>query len=202
MKIYWNLFDDIISLENLFKAWEEFRKGKQSKPDVQHFERNLEENIFKLHLDLVNKTYKHGPYHSFYIQDPKQRLIHKATVRDRVLHHAIFAKLNPIFEPTFISHSFSCRIGKGTHKGVEAVTKMLRQVSGNGTKPCFVLKGDIRKFFQSVNHARLLEILARKVKDPDVLWLLREVVNTLIGVGSERERERERERPAGYQLVI
>ena len=192
MKVYRNLFGEIISLENLFQAWEEFRKGKQNKPDVQSFERHLEDNIFNLRRDLVSKIYKHGSYRSFYIQDPKQRLIHKATVRDRVLHHAIFAKLNPIFEPTFISHSFSCRIGKGTHKGVEAVTKMLRQVSGNGTKPCFVLKGDIRKFFQSVNHARLLEILAWKVKDPDVLWLLRETGNTFIGTGSERERERER----------
>ena len=114
MKVYRNLFGEIISLENLFQAWEEFRKGKQNKPDVQSFERHLEDNIFNFRRDLVSKIYKHGSYRSFYIQDPKQRLIHKATVRDRVLHHAIFAKLNPIFEPTFISHSFSCRIGKGT----------------------------------------------------------------------------------------
>src|SRR3989304_3417774 len=188
MKVYRNLFGEIISLENLFQAWEEFRKGKQNKPDVQSFERHLEDNIFNLRRDLVSKIYKHGSYRSFYIQDPKQRLIHKATVRDRVLHHAIFAKLNPIFEPTFISHSFSCQIGKGTHKGVEAVTKMLRQVSRNGTKSCFVLKCDIKKFFQSVNHARLIEILARKVRDPDVLRLLREIVSTSTG-RVQRERE-------------
>ena len=193
MKVYRNLFGEIISLENLFQAWEEFRKGKQSKPDVQRFERHLEENILALHRELAAKIYKHGPYRSFYIQDPKQRLIHKATVRDRVLHHAIFTKLNPIFEPTFISYSFSCRVGKGTHKGVAAATEMLRQVSRNGTKTCFALKGDISKFFQSINHARLLEILARRIKDLDVLRLLNEIVSTPIEYSSERERERERE---------
>ncbi|NIT04539.1 hypothetical protein GTO10_06635 [Candidatus Saccharibacteria bacterium] len=201
MKIYRSLFGEIISLENLFRGWEEFRKGKRGKSDVQRFERHLEENIFNLHRDLVNKTYRHGPYRSFYIHDPKQRLIHKATVRDRVLHHAIFAKLNPIFEPTFISHSFSCRVGKGTHKGVEAAAKMLRQVSGNGTKPCFVLKGDIKKFFQSINHAKLIEILARKIKDHDALWLLREIVSTSTSRTPERERERD-PALAGCRLAI
>ncbi len=97
MKIYKNIFEQIISLENLFLAWDKFKSDKQKKRDVQRFEWRLEENIFKLHRDLKYKRYKHGKYASFYIQDPKQRHIHKAAVRDRLLHHAVFAVLNPIF---------------------------------------------------------------------------------------------------------
>jgi len=75
---------------------------------VQLFEWNLEVNIFQLYHELKNATYQHSPYVGFYIKDPKQRHIHKATVRDRALHHAIFSILNPIFETTFIPRSFSC----------------------------------------------------------------------------------------------
>jgi len=98
MKIYKNLFEDIISPENLFSAWDAFKSDKRNKPDVVRFEWQLEENIFVLHRELGNKTYKHGPYAGFYITDPKQRHIHKASVRDRVLHHAVFSIINPIFE--------------------------------------------------------------------------------------------------------
>lgn len=142
------------------------------------FEQSVEQNIFQLHRDLKNRTYKHGPYTGFYISDPKLRHIHKATVRDRVLHHAIFAMLNPIFEPTFIADSFSCRIGKGTHKGVERLAHMLRKVSRNGTRPCYALKCDVRKFFDTIDHEVLLGILGRRIKDADVMWLMREIVTS------------------------
>ena len=94
MKFYTNIFDKIISLENLFIAWEEFKVDKKSKKDVLEFEWHLEPNILKLHRDLKYHRYKHGVYTSFAICDPKQRKIHKATVGDRVLHHAIFRILN------------------------------------------------------------------------------------------------------------
>lgn len=162
MKIYTSIFDKIISLENMFLAWEEFKKDKKNKKDVVRFEWKLEENIFQLHKDLKSKKYKHEPYKGFWISDPKLRRIHKATVRDRVLHHAIFSILNPIFEPMFISNSFSCRIGKGTHKGVLALANMIRSVSRNSTKPCFVLKCDIKKFFDSVNHDILFNIIRKR----------------------------------------
>jgi len=147
MKIYKNVFEKIISLENLFSAWDKFSSDKKKKRDVVEFEWELEQNIFQLHRDLKNKKYKHGTYASFYIQDPKQRHIHKAIVRDRVLHHAVFSVLNPIFEPTFIAHSLSCRVGKGTHKGVDILDSMTKAVSRNIHKPCFALKCDIKKFF-------------------------------------------------------
>jgi retron-type reverse transcriptase len=101
-------------------------------------------------------------------------------VRDRVLHHAIFQILSPLFEPTFITESFSCRINKGTHKGVEHVKKILRKISKNYTKTCFVLKCDIKKFFDSVDHRILLNILDKSIKDEDTMWLLKEIVGSFI----------------------
>lgn len=176
MKIYRDLFDRITSLENLVSAWEEFRRDKGKKADVLEFEYSLEQNLFTLHRDLVSRRYSHGPYTGFFIRDPKVRHIHKATVRDRVLHHAVFRVLNPIFEETFIANSFSCRIGKGTHRGVLATERMIRSESKNYTIPTFVLKCDVRKFFDSVNHGVLLNILSKRIVDADTMQLLRQIV--------------------------
>lgn len=168
----------MINPEALFAAWRCFRVGKTKREDVANFEWHLERNIFSLHRDLRSGAYRHGAYSSFFITDPKQRHIHKATVRDRVVHHAVFQVLNPIFEPTFIANSFSCRVGKGTHKGVEALSRMVRKTSKNYTAPCFVLKCDVRKFFDSIDHHILLEILGRRVADPDVMRLLEIIVRS------------------------
>ena len=176
MRLYSNTYDQIASVGNLFLAWDEFRKDKHNKPDVMKFEWQLEENIFELHRQLVAKSYRHKGYQAFYIQDPKQRLIHKAVVHDRVLHHAVFNILNPIFEPTFIAHSFSCRVDKGTHRGVQSLTTMTRKVSNNYRLPCFSLKCDIQKFFGSVNHETLFAILCRRIQDESTLWLLHQII--------------------------
>lgn len=184
------MFNEIISLENLFSAWSEFRRNKGKKEDVLKFEKNLEDNIFSLHNDLKNGLYKHDEYTGFFITDPKRRHVHKATVRDRILHHSIFRVLYPVFAPKFIYHSFSCQIGKGTHKGIKSVQKMFRKVSKNNTQPCYALKCDVKKFFDGINHKILLEILSRRIKDEKVMRLLKEVIGSF---GSyERERERER----------
>lgn len=178
MPFYKNIFDSIISLENLFSAWEEFRKGKSQRVDVSEFGWNIEEYLLHLHRELVSRKYKHGLYTAFTICDPKQRRIHKASVRDRVLHHAMFKVLNPIFEPIFYAHSYSCRRGKGTHRAVTTLERWLRRVSGNGRGPCFALKCDIHRFFASVDHDVLLSLLGRKVVDPDALWLLSEIIGS------------------------
>ncbi len=99
---------------------------------------------------LKRKTYKHSGYASFNISDPKPRNIHKAQVRDRILHHAVFQVLNLIFEAGFISASFSCRVGYGTHKGVEFLQNTLRKASKNDKIPCFALNCDIKKFFDTI----------------------------------------------------
>ncbi|KKT57173.1 MAG: Retron-type reverse transcriptase [Candidatus Giovannonibacteria bacterium GW2011_GWC2_44_9] len=195
MEICENIFNKITLLENLFSVWDKFKKGKQNKPDIQAFEFNLEENIFKLHYELLAGAYRHAPYHGFYVRDPKVRHIHKAAVRDRVLHHAVFRVLSPIFEPTFIANSFSCRIGKGTHKGVAAMENATRKASRNYSGPCFALKCDIRKFFYSVDHQILKKILVRRIKDVQALWLCAEIIDSF-----ESKNPRERESKCGLPI--
>lgn len=178
MKIYKNLFEKIISPENLFSAWDAFKIDKRNKYDVQQFEWKLEQNIFQLCHELKNKTYKHGPYTGFYIRDPKRRHIHKASVRDRVLHHAVFSVINPIFEETFIPTSFSCRINYGTHRGVAVLERIARRICKNRTNSCFILKCDVQKFFDSVDHHVLISIIRKRIKDEDAMWLLREIIES------------------------
>ncbi len=178
MKIFNNIFKKISSLEGLFSAWNEFKYGKQRKKDVMEFEYKLEENIFQLHQKLKEKIYRHGPYKGFWIQDPKPRHIHKALVKDRIVHHALFSVLNSIFEPTFIYDSYSCRKNKGTHKGINKLRNILRKVSKNNHQDCFVLKCDVKKFFASIDHEILVSIITKKIKDGDAIWLIKEIVES------------------------
>ncbi|TSC88093.1 MAG: RNA-directed DNA polymerase [Microgenomates group bacterium Gr01-1014_7] len=171
-------YADIISIENLFQAWSEFRKGKKKRKDVIIFERNLEDNLFDLQTALKNKVYQHGQYHDFFVHDPKRRHIHKAPVADRIIHHLLYKYLYKLWDKTFIYDSYSCRVGKGTHKGVERLKKFTRKVSQNYTRPCWALKLDIKKFFASVDHSILIELLKKKIKDKDILWLLQKVIQS------------------------
>lgn len=136
------------------------------------------DNIISLHHELHTKSYIHGLYHAFNISDPKPRNIHKATVRDRLLHHAIYRVLCPHFDPKFISDSYSCRKYKGTHRAMQSFQKFSRKVSQNNTKQCYVLKCDIRKFFASIDHKVLIDILNYYKLDKDVIWLLNRVISS------------------------
>ena len=171
-------YKQIISLENLMQAWKEFLNGKRLRKDVQEFERNLMEHIIALHKDLSTKIYKHSTYHPFKISDPKPRDIHKANVRDRLLHHALYRTLYPYFDSKFIHDSYSCRINKGTHRTINRFRSMILKVSKNNTKTCWVLKCDIRKFFANINHTILKNIVSRTVLDTDILWLLGQVIDS------------------------
>jgi len=173
-----NFFEKIVSLENLFLAWEEFKKGKMYKTDVQNYNFFLENNIFVLHRELKAKRYQHSPYHSFYIKDPKLRHIHKACVRDRVLHHAIFRILYPIFDKFFIFDSYSCRISKGTHKAVDRLQTFCRKESKNNSRTVYILKLDIKKFFDSVDHNILLSLIKKRIEDKDLFWLLEVIISS------------------------
>ncbi|MBI3627114.1 group II intron reverse transcriptase domain-containing protein [Candidatus Uhrbacteria bacterium] len=169
-------FEKIISVENLLDAWKEFVRGKRNKIDVQNFSLDLMSNIFSLRDELVGLTYKHGGYEAFNICDPKPRNIHKAAVRDRLLHHAIYRILYPFFDKVFISESFSCRLDKGTHRAINKFRSFFCKISCNNTRTCWVLKCDIRRFFASIDHAILMNILRQYIPDADTLWLIQEVV--------------------------
>ena len=171
-------YDSIISLENLLEAWREFVRGKRSRKDVQEFELNLMSNIISLHNDLLNKTYRHSPYEAFNISDPKPRNIHKAQVRDRLLHHALYRTLYPFFDKIFISDSYSCRRNKGTHKAMNRFRNFAYQVSDNHTKTVWVLKCDIKKFFASIDQKILVGILEKYIPDKDIIWLISQIVGS------------------------
>lgn len=171
-------FHDIISIENLCLAWQEFIVGKQSKGDVREFKKNLMDNIVSLHEDLSAKRYRHSPYYSFFINDPKLRHIHKAAVRDRLLHHAIHRILYPFFDRTFISDAYSCRLGKGTQKAMNQFQSFYQKVSRNHTRTCWVLKGDIKKCFASIDQEILIDILRQYIPDDEIMRLLEEVIRS------------------------
>lgn len=173
-----HIFEKIISLENLFSAWQEFKCGKRSKKDVQKFEFNLEDNLFKLQWLLKNKYFQHGSYQSFSICDPKPRIIHKASVRDRILHHAVFRILYPIFDPIFIKDSYSCRLNKGTHKGVDRLKQFVLRTSRNYQNNCFALKCDIAKFFASIDHAVLKNLIRWRISDSRALILIDSIIDS------------------------
>jgi retron-type reverse transcriptase len=136
------------------------------------------DNILTLHRDLKAKTYTHSIYEAFSISDPKPRSIHKASVRDRLLHHAIYRLLYPFFDKTFVGSSYSCRRGKGNHKAFEHFERLANRVSRNHTRTVWVLKCDVRKFFASIDQERLLRILKRRIPDRDILWLLEQIVRS------------------------
>ena len=136
------------------------------------------DNIFVLNAELLDHTYKHGGYRAFNISDPKPRNIHKASVRDRLLHHAIYRILYPFFDKTFIPDSYSCRIKKGTHKALNRFRAFSYIVSHNNTKTCWILKCDIRKFFASIDHKILLNILNSYIPDKQIIWLLQEIIES------------------------
>lgn len=173
-----HIFEKIISLENLFAAWKEFRKGKWKKTDVREFEMRLEDRVFDLHYALKNGSYQHSGYKSFYVNDPKRRHIHKASVRDRLLHHAVVRVLTPIFERKFIFDSWSCRKGKGTHRAVERFQKLAWRISRNNTRTVWILKLDIRKCFASVDCAVLLDIISKTIHDKNARVLCAEIIGS------------------------
>lgn len=157
-------------------SWELFRRGKRKRIDVMIFERRLEDNLYELREDLLSGTYTHQQYQPFNINDPKRRIIHKANVRDRLVHQAVVSMIEPLFECRFIHDSFSCRRNKGTHAAVQRLRIFLRQASLNNTRTVYAVKCDVRKFFASVDHKILCDLLERRVKDELVGQLLRTII--------------------------
>lgn len=171
-------FNSLSSTPSLLVAWELFRRGKRTRRDVLRYERYLEANLFRLEKQLQEGSYRHDKYEPFTICDPKQRLIHKATVKDRLVHQALVSAIEPSFERHFIHDSFSCRKGKGTHAAISRLKTFLRQASNNDTKTVYALKCDVKQFFASVDHGLLRQLLALDIDDASTLLLLDEVIGS------------------------
>lgn len=155
---------------------------------MQVFERDLMTNLLSLQESLAEEWYEHGDYHAFVVSDPKRRQIHKASVRDRIVHRAVYRNLYPYFDKRFIFDSYSCRSGKGTHRAVDRFRCFGRKASRNHRKTVWVLKCDIRTFFASIDHSVLLAILNRAISDRRTMHLISKIVssysaNSTPGVG-------------------
>lgn len=171
-----DFYNNITSLDNLLVSWTEFLRGKKRRGDLMEFSENLSGSIYALHLDLRNKAYQHSGYQAFNISDPKPRSIHKPSVRDRLLHHAIYRVLYPYFDRKFIADSYSCRLDKGTHRALLRFESFGRKVSRNDNRQCWVLKCDIRKFFASIDQRIMFVILKKHLKDEDTLNLFKKII--------------------------
>lgn len=165
MKRTGNLFDAIVSFGNLWYAAHKAWRGKKNKARIADFYFNLERELLVLQEELVSGQYQPRPYHVFEVTDPKRREIAAADFRDRVVHHAIVNVLDPHLERRLIFDTYACRVGKGTHNAVQRAQAFSQRWH-------FFLKCDIRKYFQSVDHAILQTLLERIIKDQRVLDLL------------------------------
>ena len=171
MKTFDGLYPQICSFENLWQAAHRAQRGKRFQYSVSRFNFHLERELFRLQEELLTQTYQPGEYHEFTIYEPKKRMISAAPYRDRVVHHALCNVIEPIFERTFIHDSYACRVGKGTHRAVDRFTKFSRQ-------NCYVLKADIQKYFPSIDHEILKELIRRKIRDKQTLWLIDLVIDS------------------------
>jgi RNA-directed DNA polymerase len=178
-KNYFELF----KLNNIFDAWRKFRRGKSGKKDVMDFEMHLEDNLFGLYNDLQNFAYKHSSYKHFQVFDNKKRDIYKAEVRDRVVHQIIYDYLLSLFEPEFISDSYASRICKGQYKAINTF-KYFIKLAESDHKPCFILKCDVRKYFDSIDQGVLLGLIKAKVPCENTLKVIKEIISSYVFSGS------------------
>ena len=179
MKTYRNLYPQVCDWNNLYLAYRKARKGKRSRVPAASFEFYQEEYLYELHQELVNKTYQPGNYHSFYIHEPKRRLISAAPFRDRIVHHALCNVIEPIFERSFIYDSYANRVGKGTHRALDRCQQYARRFR-------YVLQCDVRQFFPSIDHLILRQTLAKKIADADVMSLVDRILANGEGVLAEQ----------------
>lgn len=179
MKRIGNLYQQIYSIENLQLADQIARKGKAKQPGVIWHDKTREANIQKLHEMLRDKTYRTSEYSTFTVFEPKERLIFRLPYfPDRITHHAVMNILEPVFVSTFTADTYSCIKGRGIHACANAVKRALRNVEGTR----FCLKLDIKKFYPSIDHEILKQLLRRKIKDNDLLWLLDEIIDSTDGL--------------------
>jgi RNA-directed DNA polymerase len=169
VKTYRHLYPQVTDFENLYRAYRAARRGKRGKESVAAFERRQEQELLALQDELISKTYQPGEYYSFYIHEPKRRLISAAPFRDRVVHHALCQVIEPIWERRFIHDSYANRVGKGTHRALDRTQEFARRYP-------YVLQCDIRQFFPSIDVEILRAEITRLVADADVLWLCDQIL--------------------------
>ncbi|MEA4918129.1 reverse transcriptase/maturase family protein [Proteiniphilum sp.] len=178
MKRIGYLYDKICSLDNLILAYQKARKGKAKQYGVKLFEKDVNGNLIQIQQELLNLTYRTPEYKTYTVYDPKEREISCLPFSDRVVHHAIMNILEPIWTSIFIRNTYSCIKGRGIHGVLRHLKRDLKDVEN--TRYC--LKIDTRKFYPSIDHDILKDIIRKKIKDPRLLNLLDEIIDSSPGV--------------------
>lgn len=175
MKRYGNLYERICSIDNLREAFENASIGKRNRSDVLEYGANLEANLEELRQELLNHTYKTSDYHIFTLYEPKERIIYKLPFRDRVVHWAIMLLIEPIWTRNFTRDTYACVKGRGIHP---LLNKLRRDLQDDPEGTAYCLKLDVRKFYPSIDHEILKEVIRQKIKDPELLWLLYGIIDS------------------------
>lgn len=168
-----------INLENIWRSWLFYRKGKKLSRELLEFQYNLEENLQSLYADLQNGTYKHGSYKTFIVADNKKREISVGSIRDRIVHRMVYDYLNELYDRTFSYDVWSCRLKKGLLGAIERVQQFL-----HSHPQSYIWRADIQKFFDSVNHDILLKMLSQHIKEPRTISLIEKIIRSF----SKQER--------------
>ena len=170
MKRHGHLFESVANFAALLGAERRARRGKRNRPDVARFVFHLETNLLELESELRLKTYAMRPYRTFLVREPKLRRICAADYRDRVVHHAVCAVLDPLFDGGLIADTFACRRGKGVHACVRRVQDLARKYP-------YALLCDVKRYFETIDHGMLKRLYRCKLKDRDLLALLDRIVD-------------------------
>jgi len=171
MKTYGHIFEDAFSFKALMHAYKRARRGKRYRYTALVFAENLEENILALRDELHTGTYEHGAYRQFIVHDAKKRHIQAAPFRDRAVHQAVYAALEPFFERSFIFDNYACRVGKGSLAAIDRFERYIKSSK-------YVLACDISKYFASINHTTLKQLLARRIRDQRMLRVCEIIIDS------------------------
>lgn len=170
-----DLMTQVADWDTLMAAYRLAARGKRGQGPAARFEFCLGDNLLALQAELQDRTYRPGAYHSFYIHEPKKRLISAAPFRDRVVHHALCRVTTPYFERRFLPDSYANRLGKGTHAALDRCQQFARRYR-------YALQCDVVQFFPAMDHAILRDTLAQMLPDDSVLWLIDRILESGRGV--------------------
>jgi len=171
MKRQGNLLSLVADPDNLRLAFWKARKAKEAKIEVAEFRKSLDRNLISLRDELLSGTLKVGNYHYFTIYDPKERLICAASFRERVLHHALMNVCHVNFEKYQIFDSYASRLGKGTYAALQRAFEYHKKFK-------WFLKLDVRKYFDSIDHNILKQLLAKRFKDDGLLKVFCKIIDS------------------------
>lgn len=177
MKRYKDLYEKIITYENIEKAYIKAKKGKSNYSQVQMIEKNVSFYLKEIQAIFISETFKTSKYKIKKIYEPKEREIYVLPFYpDRIIQHAVMNIVSPIWDKIFIYDSYACRPGKGQHKASQRLMYFIRKSKYN-----FYFQGDIKKFYPSIDHTIMYDIITKKIKDKKVLAVFKDIIDSISG---------------------